>query len=100
MTPISNDKIMITMGLKFLTQNLLLIETRSYFLKDWRLFLSGDKWIYGNLQAAIVGVTRQVEIWVNRVFKLVPTAAAPATMTKEISATSNPYSIAVAPRWL
>jgi hypothetical protein len=54
----------------------------------------------GNWHAVAVGVARQVEIFVNNAFKLVPTAAAPTTITKEIRATNKPYSMAVAPRCL
>jgi len=52
----------------------------------------------GNLHAVAVGVAKQVDIFVNNAFKLVPTAAAPTTITNEIKATNKPYSMAVAPR--
>jgi len=52
------------------------------------------------VQFAAVGVAKQVEIRVNKAFRLVPTAAAPTTMTNEINATNKPYSMAVAPCWL
>ena len=52
------------------------------------------------VQFAAVGVAKQVAIRVNNAFRLVPTAAAPTTMTNEINATNKPYSMAVAPCWL
>jgi hypothetical protein len=52
------------------------------------------------VQFVALGVAKHVEIRSNKAFRLVPTAAAPTTMTNEINATNKPYSIAVAPCWL